>query len=65
MRYNKSAQECREPTRRKQNSVPTSAEAISAMQKISADSQANGTSKMTLDEINAEISAVRKRRHQS
>ena len=46
----------------KLNTVPTSAEAIAAMRKISANSQANGTSKMTLAEINAEISAVRKRR---
>ena len=44
------------------NTVPTSAEAIAAMRKISAISQANGTSKMTLAEIDAEISAVRKRR---
>ncbi len=44
------------------NTVPTSAEAIAAMRKISAVSQENGTSKMTLAEINAEISAVRKRR---
>ena len=46
----------------KLNSVPTSAEAIAAMRKISAVSQENGTSRMTLAEINAEISAVRKRR---
>ena len=46
----------------KLNSVPTSAEAIAAMRKMSAISKENGTSKMTLDEINAEISAVRKRR---
>ena len=46
----------------KLNTVPTSADAIAAMKKISAISQANGTSKMTLDEINAEISATRKRR---
>ena len=46
----------------KLNTVPTSAEAIAAMKKISDISQANGTSKMTLAEINAEISAVRKRR---
>lgn len=50
------------PFNLKLNSVPTSAEAIAAMQKISAISQANGTSKMTLAEINAEISATRKRR---
>ena len=46
----------------KLNTIPTSAEAIAAMRKISAVSKKNGTSKMTLDEINAEISAVRKRR---
>ena len=46
----------------KLNTVPTSAEAIAAMRKISAIAQENGTSKMTLAEINAEISAVRKRR---
>ena len=46
----------------KLNSIPTSAEAIAAMQKISDISQANGTSKMTLAEINSEISATRKRR---
>ena len=46
----------------KLNSIPTSAEAIAAMQKVSDISQANGTSKMTLAEINSEISATRKRR---
>jgi len=46
----------------KLNSVPSSAEAIAAMRKISAVSKANGTSKMPLDEINREISATRKRR---
>ena len=46
----------------KLNPVPTSAEAIAAMRKISAVSQENGTSKLTLAGINAEISAVRKRR---
>ena len=46
----------------KLNTIPTSADAIAAMKRISAISQANGTSKMTLDEINAEISATRKRR---
>ena len=58
----KSAQEQRETTSPNRNTVPTSAEAIAAMRKISAISQENGTSKMTLAEINAEISAVRKRR---
>lgn len=46
----------------KLNSIPTSAEAIAAMRRISAMAKANGTSKMTLAEINAEISAARKRR---
>ena len=50
------------PFNLKLNSVPSSAEAIAAMRKISAVSKANGTAKMSLDEINAEISAVRKRR---
>ena len=45
----------------KLNSVPTSEEAIAAMRKLSDLSQANGNSKMTLAEINAEISATRKR----
>ena len=62
MRSAKSAQEQSETADLKRNTVPTSAEAIAAMRKISAVSQANGTSKMTLAEINAEISAVRKRR---
>ena len=46
----------------KLNSIPTSAEAIAAMRRISAMAKANGTSKMTLADINAEISAARKRR---
>ena len=46
----------------KLNTVPTSAEAIAAMQKLSDISLANGNSKMALTEINAEISAARKRR---
>lgn len=58
----KLAQEQSETISPNRNTVPTSAEAIAAMRKISAISQANGTSKMTLAEINAEISAVRKRR---
>ena len=37
-------------------------EAIAAMKKISDVAQTNGTSELTLDEINAEIAAVRKRR---
>ena len=50
------------PFNLKLNTVPTSTEAIAAMRKLSANAKANGTSKMTLAEINAEISAVRKRR---
>ena len=46
----------------KLNTAPTSADAIAAMKRLSAISRANGNSKMTLDEINAEISATRKRR---
>ena len=46
----------------KLNTVPTAEEAIAAMKKISDIAHANGTSKMTLAEINAEIAAVRKRR---
>ena len=62
MRFAKSDQVHREQNNLKSASVPTSAEAIAAMRKISANSKKNGTSKMTLDEINAEISAVRNRR---
>ena len=43
----------------KLNSAPTANDAIAAMQKLSAISRANGNSEMTLDEINAEISAAR------
>ena len=46
----------------KLNTIPTSDEAIAAMKRISAISRVNGNSKMTLDEINAEISATRKSR---
>ena len=46
----------------KLNTAPTSADAVAAMRKLSDLSQVNGNSKMTLDEINAEISATRKRR---
>ena len=46
----------------KLNKVPTADEAIAAMKRISDLSAANGNSTMTLDEINAEISAVRSRR---
>ena len=43
----------------KLNSAPTANDAIAALQKLSAISRANGNSEMTLDEINAEISAAR------
>ena len=46
----------------KLNQTPTADEAIAAMKRISDLSAANGNSAMTLDEINAEISAVRNRR---
>jgi len=45
----------------KLNKAPTADEAITAMRSISDISSANGNSAMTLDEINAEISAVRKK----
>lgn len=62
MSLNKLVQERGVPFNLKLNTVPTAEEAIAAMKKISDIAQANGTSKMTLDEINAEIAAVRKRR---
>ena len=42
--------------------APSADEAIAAMRKLSDISQANGNSKMSLEEINAEISAARVRR---
>ena len=50
------------PFNLKLNTIPTAEEAIAAMKKISDIAQANGTSELKLDEINAEIAAVRKRR---
>ncbi len=46
----------------KLNFVPTADDAIAAMRTLSAISQANGNSQMSLDEINAEISAARNSR---
>ena len=46
----------------KLNKAPAADEAIAAMRRNSDISLANGKSSMTLDEINAEISAVRNRR---
>ena len=43
----------------KLNTVPSSEEAAAAIRKLSAISRMNGNSKMSLDEINAEISAAR------
>lgn len=43
----------------KLNAAPSADEAIAAMRKLSSISQANGNVKMTLADINAEISAVR------
>ena len=62
MSLNKLVQERGVPFNLKLNTVPTAEEAIAAMKKISDIAQANGTSELTLDEINAEIAAVRKRR---
>jgi len=49
------------PFNLKLNTVPTAEEAIAAMKKISNIAQENGTSKLTMEEINAEIAAARKR----
>ena len=43
----------------KLNAVPSADEAIAAMRKLSAISRANGNSRMSLSDINAEISAAR------
>ena len=43
----------------KLNTVPSAEEAIAAMKILSDISRMNGNSKMTLDEINAEIAAAR------
>ena len=43
----------------KLNTIPTSDEAIAAMRKLSEISKANGNYKMSLDEINKEITAAR------
>ena len=50
------------PFAMKLNKAPTTDEAIAAMRRISDISAANGNSAMTLDEINAEITAARNRR---
>jgi len=44
------------------NSIPTADEAITAMRTLSAISQANGNSQMSLDQINAEIYATKNSR---
>ena len=46
----------------KLNQTPSAEEAIAAMQNLSDISKENGNSRLTLDEINEEISATRKRR---
>ena len=46
----------------KLTSIPTVDEAVAAMRKLSEISRKNGNSKMTLDEINTEISAARMKR---
>ena len=62
MSLTKLVQEQGVPFTLKLNSVPTAEEAIAAMRKLSDISRANGNSGMSLKEINAEISAARKRR---
>ena len=62
MSLNKLVQERGVPFNLKLNTIPTAEEAIAAMKKISDIAQTNGTSELTLDEINAEIAAVRKHR---
>ena len=42
------------------NEIPTAQETLDAMWKISENAKKNGTSEMTLEEINDEIAAVRK-----
>jgi len=46
----------------KLQTIPTADEAIAAMLSLSASSKANGNSQMSLEEINAEIAAVRNSR---
>ena len=46
----------------KLNTVPSADEAIAAVRKLSAISRANGNSRMSLADINAEISAARNAR---
>ena len=62
MSLTKLVQEQGVPFTVKLNAAPSADEALAAMRKLSDLSQANGNSKMTLAEINAEISATRKRR---
>ena len=46
----------------KLSTAPSSEDAVAAMKKISDLARANGTAGMSLNEINAEIAATRKRR---
>ena len=59
MSLTKLVQEQGVPFTVKLNAAPSADEAIAAMRKLSAISQANGNARMTLADINAEISAVR------
>ena len=59
MSLTKLVQEQGVPFTVKLNAAPSADEAIAAMRKLSAISQANGNAQMTLADINAEISAVR------
>ena len=59
MSLTKLVQEQGVPFAVKLNTSPSAADAIAAMRKLSDISMANGNSKMTLADINAEISAAR------
>ena len=59
MSLTKLVQEQGVPFAVKLNTSPSAADAIAAMRKLSDISTANGNSKMTLADINAEISAAR------
>ena len=62
MSLTKLVQEQGVPFAVKLNETPTDDDAVDAMRKLSEVSRKNGNARMTLNEINAEISAVRKKR---
>ena len=59
MSLTKLVQEQGVPFAVKLNTAPSADDAVAAMRKLSEISQANGNAKMTLADINAEISAAR------